>query len=210
MSNKNTINYRRVGDIKIPNLTLPPEETNIRLGKWGMLHKDYLLKHKKVVFATLLAEGIKGQLEGTIGSTSSTQTSDTLIDAGTLDISAMGTMGGNMSFPGGNQAPQGGDKAQGTRPQDGSAPSDQTAGSTPRLPEDFQSFFDSGAKGEIPQPPQNDTGNMQQIPDDFFSSSNTQFLTAGTSVASSLALIGVCIVLLVSGIIIASRYKRRR
>lgn len=27
------------------------------LGKWEMLHKDYLLKHKKVVFATLLAEG---------------------------------------------------------------------------------------------------------------------------------------------------------
>ena len=54
MSNK--IRYRQVGDFKIPNLTLPPEEANIRLGKWGMLHKDYLLKHKKVVFATLLAE----------------------------------------------------------------------------------------------------------------------------------------------------------
>ena len=49
--------YRQVGDFKIPNLTLPPEEANIRLGKWGMLHKDYLLKHKKAVFATLLAEG---------------------------------------------------------------------------------------------------------------------------------------------------------
>ena len=49
--------YRQVGDFKIPNLTLSPEEANIRLGKWGMLHKDHLLKHKKVVFATLLAEG---------------------------------------------------------------------------------------------------------------------------------------------------------
>lgn len=49
--------YRQVGDFKIPNLTLPPEEANIRLGKWGMLHKDYLLKHKKAVFATLLTEG---------------------------------------------------------------------------------------------------------------------------------------------------------
>ena len=36
--------YRRVGDFKIPNLTLPPEEANIRLGKWGMLHNDYLIK----------------------------------------------------------------------------------------------------------------------------------------------------------------------
>ena len=52
----NNISYRRVGDYNIPNLTLPPEEANIRLSKWGMLHKDYLLKHKNVLFATLLAE----------------------------------------------------------------------------------------------------------------------------------------------------------
>ncbi len=57
MSNRNTISYRKVGDYNIPNLTLPPEEAKIRLGKWGMLHKDYLLNHKKVVFTTLLAEG---------------------------------------------------------------------------------------------------------------------------------------------------------
>lgn len=49
--------YRQVGDYNIPNLTLPPEEANIRLSKWGILHKNYLLKHKKVVFMTLLAEG---------------------------------------------------------------------------------------------------------------------------------------------------------
>lgn len=49
--------YRQVGDFKIPNLILSPEEANIKLGKWGRLHKDYLLKHKKVVFMTLFAEG---------------------------------------------------------------------------------------------------------------------------------------------------------
>ena len=49
--------YRQVGDFKIPNLTLAPEETNIKLGKWGMAHKDYLLKHKKVQFVTLLTAG---------------------------------------------------------------------------------------------------------------------------------------------------------
>lgn len=49
--------YRQVGDFKIPNLTLSPEEAHIRLGKWGMLHKDYLQKHKKVLFATLLTQG---------------------------------------------------------------------------------------------------------------------------------------------------------
>ena len=57
MSNKNSISYRRVGDYNIPNLILPPDEANITLGKWGMLHKDYLFKHKKVLFTTLLAEG---------------------------------------------------------------------------------------------------------------------------------------------------------
>ena len=41
----------------IPNLTLPPEETVIRLGKWGMLHKDYLQKHSPVLFTTLLTQG---------------------------------------------------------------------------------------------------------------------------------------------------------
>ena len=51
------ITYRQVADYMIPNLMLPPEETSIRLGKWGMLHKDYILKHKKVIFTILLAKG---------------------------------------------------------------------------------------------------------------------------------------------------------
>ena len=57
MSNKNSISYRQVGDYLIPNLKLPPEETNVTLGKWGMMHKSYLEKHKKVLFNTLLMQG---------------------------------------------------------------------------------------------------------------------------------------------------------
>lgn len=53
----NNITYRRVGNYNIPNLTLPLEEANITLGKWGMLHKNYLMKHKKVLFTTLLTQG---------------------------------------------------------------------------------------------------------------------------------------------------------
>lgn len=41
----------------IPNLTLPPEESAIRLGKWGMLYKDNLQKHNPVLFTTLLTQG---------------------------------------------------------------------------------------------------------------------------------------------------------
>ena len=57
MSNKTTIQYRQVGDYLIPNLIIPPEEASITLGKWGMMHKDYLEKHKKVFFSLLLSEG---------------------------------------------------------------------------------------------------------------------------------------------------------
>ncbi len=57
MSNKNSIQYRQVGDYHIPNLILPPEEANITLGKWGMMHKAYLEKHKKVFFSSLLIQG---------------------------------------------------------------------------------------------------------------------------------------------------------
>ena len=57
MSNKNSIQYRRVGDYLIPNLIIPPEEARITLGKWGMMHKDYLEKHKKMFFSLLLGQG---------------------------------------------------------------------------------------------------------------------------------------------------------
>ena len=57
MSNKTTIQYRQVGDYLIPNLILAREATNITLGKWGMLYKDYLEKHKKVLFNSLLMQG---------------------------------------------------------------------------------------------------------------------------------------------------------
>ena len=56
MSNKKSISYRQVGDYLIPNLILPPEEANVTLGKWGMMHKDYLQKNKKVFFNTLLCK----------------------------------------------------------------------------------------------------------------------------------------------------------
>lgn len=62
MSSKNYISYRQVSDYNIPNFIIPPEETSITLGKWGMLHKDYLEKHKKVLFNFLLMKGKLYQL----------------------------------------------------------------------------------------------------------------------------------------------------
>lgn len=57
MSNKNSVSYRRVGDYYIPNLILPPEEAKVRLGKWGMMHKDYMLKNKNVTATIMITEG---------------------------------------------------------------------------------------------------------------------------------------------------------
>lgn len=50
-------------------------------------------------FCLLRAESVKGQLEGTIGSARDTQVSDTLIDAGDLQISDMGSMNQSMGAP---------------------------------------------------------------------------------------------------------------
>lgn len=57
MSNNIQITYHQVGDYNIPNLTVPPEEAKITLGELGMMHKDYLEKHKKVLFYSLLMQG---------------------------------------------------------------------------------------------------------------------------------------------------------
>ncbi len=51
------ITYRQVADYMIPNLRLPPEESAVRLGKWGVMYKDYLQKHSPVLFTTLLTQG---------------------------------------------------------------------------------------------------------------------------------------------------------
>ena len=61
-------------------------------------------------FCLLRAESIEGQLNGTIGSTSETQRNETLVDAGDLLISDMGTMqnsmGGDMNRPDGGMQNQ--------------------------------------------------------------------------------------------------------
>lgn len=50
------ITYREVNGYLIPNIKLQPEETNVTLGKWGMMYKTYLEKHKKALFSSLLIQ----------------------------------------------------------------------------------------------------------------------------------------------------------
>lgn len=50
-----SIHYTLHGDFYLPDLKLAEE--NINLGKRGMIYKDYLSKHKKVHFNSLLIQG---------------------------------------------------------------------------------------------------------------------------------------------------------
>lgn len=49
------ISYTLHGDFYLPDIKVPEE--NITLGKWGMMHKSYLEKHKKALFNSLLTKG---------------------------------------------------------------------------------------------------------------------------------------------------------
>ena len=49
------INYIRVGDYFIPDLTLPEESRSI--GKWGRMHREYLREHKPIQYNCLLLSG---------------------------------------------------------------------------------------------------------------------------------------------------------
>ena len=49
--------YQKVGDYYIPNITVPPEEKDIRIGIWGMRYKNYLKENKRVTFTIMQMNG---------------------------------------------------------------------------------------------------------------------------------------------------------
>ena len=55
--NESKITYRKVGDYIISNIILPPKETKVELGLWGIKHKDYLMKNKRVLFNIMITKG---------------------------------------------------------------------------------------------------------------------------------------------------------
>ena len=52
----NEITYTKQGDYLIPDLTLPTEP-EIQLGRYALMHRDYLEKHKRVTYLNLLTSG---------------------------------------------------------------------------------------------------------------------------------------------------------
>jgi len=50
------LTYRTEGDYLLPNLTVP-EEGEVHLGKYALLRKAYLKRHRKVPYLNLLTSG---------------------------------------------------------------------------------------------------------------------------------------------------------
>ena len=50
------ITYTKQGDYLIPDLTLPTEP-EIPLGRYALMHRDYLEQHKRVTYLNLLTSG---------------------------------------------------------------------------------------------------------------------------------------------------------
>ena len=49
------LTYRMVNGVQIPNLRLPKQK-NLSIGKYGMMRHDFLEKHRKGTYTTLLTE----------------------------------------------------------------------------------------------------------------------------------------------------------
>ena len=54
MSSRN-VTYSTIGDYQLPNLTLPQQEK--ALGKYGRLRRTYLMKHRPVLYNSMLLNG---------------------------------------------------------------------------------------------------------------------------------------------------------
>jgi len=48
---------RREGDYLVPDLSLPSEESEIRIGKYGRMRKRFLKEHRPALYANLLLNG---------------------------------------------------------------------------------------------------------------------------------------------------------
>ena len=140
-------------------------------------------------FCLKRAESISGQLDGSIGSTSDTQERSTLIDAGSLQISDMGTMGSEGGGDGGNGNGGG-----------NSAPPDLPSGNSDgTLPD--KSDSKGGGRDKAP----NSNGENGAAPNGRGGAPN-----ASTLSTSALILSAASALVLILGLAVAILYKRRK
>ena len=167
-------------------------------------------------FCMLRAESVRGQLNGTIGKTSATQVSSTLVDASNLNTSDMGSMGGmggkgGMSFPGRGDSSSSGSTDKTPSGTDNKAPSGWGGDKIPQRPSgQTQSTTAAGENGSSGESANNssDRGQMQ-FPGGM--SSDRMPSRGQTSLSpSSLIMVLVSIVVLGLGLVFVSKYNRRK
>ena len=177
-------------------------------------------------FCLLRAESVKSQLSGTIGSTSATQVSDTLIDASGLNTSDMGSMGGmggkgGMNFPGGDmQKPQSSSDSNtdnGSFAEKPSTESDDTenggnsGNSRPQMPGNFSGGTrPESNNGENSNTQENSNDQMKRPDGNFPDRGQSQTQPQSMISASSLVMICISILALGFGLVFALNYKRRK
>ena len=180
-------------------------------------------------FCALRTESVRGQLEGTIPSTDAGQReeSSSLVDASGIAISAMGSMGGGGGggFPGqggsfGGGFPGGGFGGSGSGESPGEG---QGSGGFPGQGGGFGGGFPGGGfggsgSGESPGEGQGSGGFPGQSGfsgrGDGSGSPPTEGrggpgLTSGTVSTGAWLLFGLCLAVLLAGLLIALRYRRR-
>ena len=180
-------------------------------------------------FCLLRSESISGQLSGTIGSTSDTQSADTLIDTGDLKISDMGSMNNSNSEPGGGQSAQDGNMPNSANGSESSPPekpsssdTQSSADSRPTPPDGTnengsppQGVKQNGQPNGQQDNRQSDSGadgnfDKPEMPDNEAQSNTDEGAqTSFTSPESSVHLV-ICIAVLILGIMFALLFKKRK
>ncbi len=188
-------------------------------------------------FCLLRAESVSAQLDGTIGSTSDTQKSDTLIDAGDIQINDMGSMGNTMGggkdkFDGNTQKPQTDAEDNETTESTDKTPSgesdatengsseDSSISQMPdgQMPNGNQGGFggeqmQGGAPPELPDGENGDFGGQMQRPDGNAqpnSNGQTQSQGQNTVPATDWIVMIVSVLFLALGLVFAFVFKRRK
>lgn len=174
-------------------------------------------------FCLLRAESVKGQLDGTIGSTSDTQKTDTLIDASHINTSDMGSMGGGMgggmNFPGGDmKKPESNTDSSTDNDSSAEKPSGESdtaesnnSNSRPQIPGNFGGGARPGSdSGENGNSHENSSGQMQKPDSNFTDRGQSQSQPQSMISASSLVMIAVSVLVFGFGIVFALKYKRIR
>lgn len=180
-------------------------------------------------FCILRAESISGQLSGTIGSTSDAQSADTLVDAGDLKISDMGSMNNSNSEPGGGQSAQDGNMPNSANGSESSPPekpsSSDTQSSADSRPTPPDGINENGSPSQVVK--QNGQPNGQQdirqsdsgadgnfdkpeMPDNEAQSNTDEGTQSSFTSPKNYIYLAICIAVLILGIMFAVLFKKRK